>query len=102
MGLAGLGDMMLTANSMTSRNTSLGFELGQGRALAEVLRERERTQVTEGAASTGAVAALARQLDVRMPVTFALDSVLNGGVPLDAAIAAFMGSLPAASPPRRP
>ena len=85
IGLAGIGDMMLTANSMTSRNTSLGFELGQGRALKDVLAGR--TQVTEGAASTGAVAQLARSLDLQMPITFALDAVLNHGKPLDAAIA---------------
>jgi glycerol-3-phosphate dehydrogenase (NAD(P)+) len=92
MGLAGIGDMMLTANSMTSRNTSLGFELGQGRALEDVLAGR--TQVTEGAASTGAVAQLARSLDVQMPITFALDGVLNRGERLDAAIAALLASKP--------
>ncbi|MGE3572272.1 MAG: NAD(P)H-dependent glycerol-3-phosphate dehydrogenase, partial [Burkholderiales bacterium] len=36
-GLAGIGDMMLTANSMQSRNASLGFALGEGKTLAEVL-----------------------------------------------------------------
>ena len=79
-GLAGIGDMMLTANSLTSRNTSLGCALGEGRPLAEILAERK--EVTEGAFSTGAVAALARKLDVRMPITFALDRVLNHGAPL--------------------
>jgi glycerol-3-phosphate dehydrogenase len=38
------------------------------------------------------VAALARKLDVQMPVTFALDGVLNAGTPLDAAIAAVLAS----------
>ena len=84
-GLAGIGDMMLTANSLTSRNTSLGFELGQGRPLAEILAKRK--EVTEGAFSTEGVAALARRLDVEMPITFALDALLNHGAPLEGTLA---------------
>ena len=80
-GLAGIGDMMLTANSLTSRNTSLGFELGEGRPLAEILAKRK--EVTEGAFSTEGVAALARRLDVEMPISFALDALLNHGAPLE-------------------
>ncbi len=83
-GLAGIGDMMLTANSLASRNTSLGFELGEGKSLEEILAKRR--QVTEGAFSTEAVAALARRLEVKMPITFALDRVLNHGAPLGATI----------------
>lgn len=84
-GLAGIGDMMLTANSLTSRNTSLGFALGEGKPLAEILSGRR--QVTEGAFSTEGVAALARRLDVDMPITFALDGLLNHGVTLEATLA---------------
>lgn len=85
LGLAGIGDMMLTANSLTSRNASLGFALGQGKTLAEVLSSRK--EVTEGAFSTEAVAALARRLDVDMPITFLLDEVLNHGLALEVALA---------------
>lgn len=85
LGLAGIGDMMLTANSLTSRNASLGFALGQGKTLAEVLSTRK--EVTEGAFSTEAVAALARRLDVNMPITFLLNEVLNHGLALDLALA---------------
>jgi len=67
MGLAGLGDLMLTANSLKSRNTTLGVALGEGRRLADVLAERK--EVTEGAFSVEGVAALARQLHVDMPIT---------------------------------
>jgi glycerol-3-phosphate dehydrogenase (NAD(P)+) len=83
-GLAGIGDMMLTANSLTSRNTSLGFELGEGKPLDQILAKRR--EVTEGAFSTEAVAALARRLDVAMPITFALDGLLNHGAPLEGTI----------------
>jgi glycerol-3-phosphate dehydrogenase (NAD(P)+) len=89
-GLAGVGDMMLTANSLTSRNTSLGFALGEGKALREILESRR--EVTEGAFSTAAVAALARRLDVEMPITFALDELLAERLNLDAAVARLIGA----------
>ena len=85
LGLSGIGDLMLTANSLQSRNTSLGVALGEGKKLAEVLAGRR--EVTEGAFSTAAVAALARRLGVEMPITFALDEVLNRDAALEAAIA---------------
>jgi glycerol-3-phosphate dehydrogenase (NAD(P)+) len=93
MRMSGVGDMMLTANSLKSRNTSLGLALGQGRRLADVLAERR--EVTEGAFSTEAVAALGRRLQLDMPITYALDGVLNHGVELDIALLEFMrGSHP--------
>jgi glycerol-3-phosphate dehydrogenase (NAD(P)+) len=97
-GLAGAGDFMLTANSLLSRNTSLGVLLAQGRSLAEVLGERR--QVTEGAATVGAVAGLAKRLRVEMPITQALDSLLNRGARVDEAIADLMRNLPLLRLPR--
>jgi len=85
MGLAGVGDMMLTAASLTSRNTSLGVALGRGRKLARVLASRRA--VTEGAHSAGAIVALARRLGVEMPLASAVDRVLNHGASVDEAIA---------------
>jgi glycerol-3-phosphate dehydrogenase (NAD(P)+) len=87
-GLAGVGDMMLTANSMTSRNTSLGYAMGEGWPMPE------KPPLCEGFFSTPAVAALARRLDVKMPIPFALERVLAGGEPVDAAIAGVLRSLP--------
>jgi glycerol-3-phosphate dehydrogenase (NAD(P)+) len=91
MGLAGIGDMMLTANSLQSRNTSLGVALGEGRRLEEVLAGRK--EVTEGAFSVEAIAALAAKLGVEMPITLALDAVLNHGARLDDAIAGLLARL---------
>jgi glycerol-3-phosphate dehydrogenase (NAD(P)+) len=91
-GLAGIGDLMLTANSLKSRNTSLGVALGEGRRLADVLAERK--EVTEGAFSVEAVAMLAQQLGVEMPITQALDQVLNHGVHLDDAMVQALRHLP--------
>jgi glycerol-3-phosphate dehydrogenase (NAD(P)+) len=91
LGLSGIGDLMLTANSLQSRNTSLGVALGEGKQLAEVLAARR--EVTEGAYSTEAVAALARRLDIAMPITFALDEVLNRDAALEPAIARLLARL---------
>ncbi|MGZ5126511.1 MAG: NAD(P)H-dependent glycerol-3-phosphate dehydrogenase, partial [Burkholderiales bacterium] len=84
MGLAGIGDMMLTANSLQSRNTSLGVALGEGKKLAVVLAGRK--EVTEGAFSVEALAMLAQRLRLDMPITEMLDQVLNHGADLDIAI----------------
>jgi glycerol-3-phosphate dehydrogenase (NAD(P)+) len=89
-GLAGVGDMMLTANSLASRNTSLGYALGEGKALSDILAARR--EVTEGAFSTAAVADLARRLDVDMPITFALEALLSGRLALGGAVARLIGA----------
>ena len=84
MGLSGLGDLTLTCNALQSRNFSLGVQLGQGRALADILAERKA--VTEGVFTAAAVTELARREQVDMPVCLAVDGVLNHGVDLDAII----------------
>ena len=84
MGLCGVGDLVLTCNSLQSRNTSLGVALGEGRKAADVLAARK--EVTEGAHSAEAVAALAKRLAVDMPISEAVDRVLNHGADLDATI----------------
>jgi glycerol-3-phosphate dehydrogenase (NAD(P)+) len=94
MGFSGIGDLMLTANSLQSRNTSLGVALGEGRRLADVLAGRK--EVTEGAFSAEAVVALARRLGVAMPIAEAVDAMLNHGAPLDETIARLVASCPVA------
>jgi len=85
MGLSGIGDLTLTCNNVQSRNMSLGVALGEGRSLAAVLGERR--EVTEGAFSAEAVAALARRLEIDLPIVTAVDQVLNHGAAIDATIA---------------
>ena len=84
-GFAGIGDMMLTANSLQSRNTSLGIALAEGKSVRDVLSTSKA--VTEGAFSAEAVVALAAERGVRMPIAQAVDQVLNHGADLDAMIA---------------
>jgi glycerol-3-phosphate dehydrogenase (NAD(P)+) len=85
MGLSGVGDLVLTCNSMQSRNTSLGVAIGEGRRPGDVLAARK--EVTEGAHSAEAVAELAKRLKIDMPIVEAVNEVLNHGADLDATIA---------------
>jgi glycerol-3-phosphate dehydrogenase (NAD(P)+) len=77
MGLSGAGDLILTATSRQSRNTSLGEDLGRGRALAAILAERQ--SVAEGVESAAAVVALARRYGAEMPICESVGAVLAGG-----------------------
>ena len=74
-GLSGLGDLVLTCSSMQSRNMSLGVALGEGATLQEILGAR--SSVAEGVFSASAAVALAQKLNVDMPITAAVDAVLN-------------------------
>jgi glycerol-3-phosphate dehydrogenase (NAD(P)+) len=85
MGLSGAGDLNLSCNSPKSRNTSLGIALGEGRMLPDILRERVTVQ--EGVHSAESVATLARRHGVDMPITLAVDQVLNHGAGVEEAIA---------------
>jgi glycerol-3-phosphate dehydrogenase (NAD(P)+) len=75
-GLSGLGDLVLTCSSPSSRNFSLGVGLGQGRSAAELLEDR-RT-VAEGAFTAPVLARLARERGIDMPIVAAVDSLLAG------------------------
>ena len=84
MGLCGLGDLLLTATSMQSRNYSLGAALGEGRTLDEILGVRRA--VTEGVYTAEAVVALAKDKGVDMPICMAMDGILNRNTSVDQAI----------------
>jgi glycerol-3-phosphate dehydrogenase (NAD(P)+) len=87
-GLCGLGDLVLTCTSMSSRNTSLGAALGEGRALKEILAERR--SVAEGAESAPAVVALAARHGVEMPICAAVDAIIGERISIDEAISALL------------
>ena len=87
-GLSGLGDLVLTCTSTQSRNYSLGLALGQGRTLAEILEERN--SVAEGVYTASAAAALAEELEIDMPITAAVNALLNRGAEIDAVIGALL------------
>jgi glycerol-3-phosphate dehydrogenase (NAD(P)+) len=75
-GLSGLGDLVLTCSSTSSRNFSLGVGLGRGLAAAELLADR-RT-VAEGAFTAPVLREAAAGTGVDMPVTEAVCALLEG------------------------
>jgi glycerol-3-phosphate dehydrogenase (NAD(P)+) len=81
-GLSGLGDMILSCGSSTSRNFALGFSLGQGAALTDLLSADG--PVVEGVATAPAI--LARAGDLDLPVIRAVADLLAGEVTLGEAI----------------
>jgi glycerol-3-phosphate dehydrogenase (NAD(P)+) len=76
-GLAGVGDLILTATGELSRNRSVGIELGKGRELNEILGSTRR--VAEGVGSAAATLELARRTGVEMPITEQVQAVLTAG-----------------------
>ena len=88
MGLCGLGDLILTCNSHTSRNMSLGYALGQGKTLEDILSER--VSVAEGVASSNAVAGLADQLGIRLRICGIVDRIMRGEVDGDQVVLALV------------
>jgi len=88
MGLSGLGDLVLTCGSPQSRNMSLGRALGQGESLAAVLGAR--LSVTEGIYTSAAVARIAAERHIEMPITDAVHAVLEGRLTVDDAIAGLL------------
>ncbi len=84
MGLAGLGDLVLTCCSQKSRNMSLGMELGQGKTLDAVLAARK--SVAEGVTTAPAVVALSDRLGIEMPIAAAVNRILHRGSSLGAEV----------------
>jgi glycerol-3-phosphate dehydrogenase (NAD(P)+) len=66
MGLAGIGDLVLTCTGKLSRNWNVGYKLGQGMKIGAILSETRA--VAEGVATTKSLYSLARKLDVDMPI----------------------------------
>ena len=76
-GLAGMGDLIATCSSRQSRNNTVGFELGRGRPIGEVVGEMR--MVAEGVKSCASVLALAERHDVEMPLTEQVVEVCHRG-----------------------
>jgi len=86
MGMAGLGDLVLTCTDNQSRNRRFGLALGKGTSVDNAMEEIG--QVVEGYRNTEEVVILARKLDVEMPICEQIYAVLyEGKSPKDAALA---------------
>ena len=75
-GLCGLGDLVLTCSSTSSRNFSLGKALGEGLSAAEALAGK--LSVAEGASTAPVLADLAGRAGIAMPIVSAVDRLLKG------------------------
>lgn len=88
MGLCGLGDLVLTCSSLQSRNMSLGYALGQGRKLQDILSQRH--SVAEGVPTTAAAVELARLKGIEMPIVMAVNAILNQDEKVDDVISTLL------------
>jgi len=84
LGLAGVGDLILTATGDLSRNRRVGLALARGEPLARILGELGH--VAEGARTAGEVVRLAKTRRVDMPICAAVAQVLDGTLPAQRAV----------------
>lgn len=84
-GLAGMGDMVLTCSSPTSRNMSFGIALGKGGSASDVLMQEGRG-VIEGATAAESIVKLGRKYGIEMPISELVHKVIEEAVNVDEAI----------------
>jgi glycerol-3-phosphate dehydrogenase (NAD(P)+) len=94
MGLTGAGDLILTCTGDLSRNRRVGLMLAAGHPLQAILTELGHT--AEGVHTAGEVLRLSRELNVEMPITKAVCSILHDGVPAKLAVEALLNREPKA------
>jgi glycerol-3-phosphate dehydrogenase (NAD(P)+) len=87
-GLAGMGDLIATCSSRQSRNNTVGFQLGQGRSIDEIVGKMH--MVAEGVKSCPSVLALAEAHGVDMPITEQVVEVCHHGRTVGEALTALM------------
>ena len=88
MGLAGLGDLVLTCTDDQSRNRRFGMALGRGESTAQAHSAID--QVIEGISGAQAVYAVAQRLAVDMPICREVYEIMHAGKPVRAAVQALM------------
>ena len=84
MGLAGMGDLVLTCTDNQSRNRRMGLALAKGLSIAEA--REEICQEVEGVQTTKEVYQLAQRLNVEMPITAQVYRILFEGVSPEEAV----------------
>ncbi len=88
LGLAGVGDLVLTCTGDLSRNRTVGYQLGQGKKLSEILADM--MMVAEGLKTTRSVYHLARQQGIEMPICEQIYRILYEDLPPEKALAGLM------------
>jgi glycerol-3-phosphate dehydrogenase (NAD(P)+) len=92
MGLTGMGDLMLTCTGDLSRNRQVGLMLAAGKSLPDILRELGH--IAEGVYTAREVLKLSQELEVEMPITQAVCSILHDGVPAKMALEVLLNREP--------
>ncbi len=92
LGLAGVGDLLATCSSPLSRNYRVGSGLAKGQTLARILEELGST--AEGVQTARIVAHHARERNIYMPITQAVDTLLSGGVTVQSLMSSLMARPP--------
>jgi len=87
-GLAGMGDLIATCSSSSSRNHRVGYALGKGQTIDEIIAEMD--MVAEGVKSTSGILDLAARYRVEMPITEQVGKVLYEGASPAQAVATLM------------
>jgi glycerol-3-phosphate dehydrogenase (NAD(P)+) len=91
-GLSGLGDLVLTCSSTSSRNFSLGKAIGEGGNVAELMKDRHT--VAEGAHTAPVVHRIALERDIDMPIVAAVVELLSGKVDIDELLSTLLSRPP--------
>ncbi len=86
MGLSGLGDLVLTAGSLKSRNFAFGYDLGRGKSVSEA----GGSKLAEGVFTAHVLVEMARARGIEMPIAEAVSAILRGAVTVDGAVEALM------------
>jgi glycerol-3-phosphate dehydrogenase (NAD(P)+) len=87
MGLSGLGDVVLTASSLQSRNFAFGHALGRGLSVEEA----HRGLLVEGLMTARALVSLAQDAGLDLPVAEAIHAISHGSITIDEALNRLMG-----------
>ena len=87
-GLAGIGDLIVTATSMHSRNNRAGILIGKGKTPAEAVKEVG--MVVEGMNALPAALELSDKYQVEMPIVHTVDAIVNHGMSAAEAVRALM------------
>lgn len=88
LGLAGLGDLVVTCSSPLSRNYQVGYQVGKGKSVDEAVKHLGQT--AEGINTIKLVAERAKQMDIYMPLATGLYEVLFNGVSIERMITKLM------------
>lgn len=91
-GLCGLGDLVLTCSSSSSRNFSLGLGIGRGQSAGELMGDRQT--VAEGAFTAPVLNRLARERGINMPIVAAVTALLEGEARIDEVLGALLSRPP--------